>query len=129
MSLVQMFRSREAELREEVAWFQQERQELQHSMSLLELDNQELRDEIQQLRGEAAGAPFQPVTLDATLTLGFNFPLFSGRGEPGFHNPEVSTCRGNRAGRAGQERPAGGGAAPSHSGETPHQRVGGRLRN
>lgn len=74
-----MFRSRETELREEVAWLQQETQELQHSMSLLEEDNQALRDEIQQLRGETATAPFEPGALKATLTLGRNSPPFSGR--------------------------------------------------
>lgn len=58
MSLVQMFRSRETELREEVAWLQQKKQELQHSNSLLELDNQALKDQIQQLRGETERAPF-----------------------------------------------------------------------
>lgn len=56
MFLVQMSRSREAELGEEVALLEQEKQELQYSISLLEVDNQTLRDEIQQLRGEAASA-------------------------------------------------------------------------
>lgn len=79
MSLVQMFRSRETELREEVAWLQQEKQELQQSVSLLELDNQALKDEVQQLRGETARAPFESVTLGATLTLGLNSSLFSGQ--------------------------------------------------
>lgn len=79
MSLVQMFRSRETELREEVAWLKQEKQELQQSVSLLELDNQALKDEIQQFRGETARAPFEPVTLGATLTLGLNSSLFSGQ--------------------------------------------------
>lgn len=50
--LVQMSRSREAELRQEVALLQQEKQELQHNTSLLELDIQTLRDEIQKLTGE-----------------------------------------------------------------------------
>lgn len=53
---VQMFRRRETEQREDVAWLQQERLEMQHSISLLELDNQALRDEIQQLRGGTARA-------------------------------------------------------------------------
>lgn len=58
---VQMFRRRETEQREDVAWLQQERLEMQHSISLLELDNQALRDEIQQLRGETARAePLSP---------------------------------------------------------------------
>lgn len=75
----QVFRSRETELREEVAWLQQEKQELQHSVSLLEVDNQALRDQIQQLRGETARAPLEPVVLKATLTLGINSSPFSGR--------------------------------------------------
>lgn len=78
MSLVQMFRSRETELREEVAWLEQEKQELQHNISLLELDNQALRDEVQQFKGEAARAPFEAVTLDTILMLGINSSLFSG---------------------------------------------------
>lgn len=53
---VQMFRRRETEQSEDVAWLQQERLEMQHSISLLELDNQALRDEIQQLRGGTARA-------------------------------------------------------------------------
>lgn len=65
-----MLRSNETELREEVAWLQQERQEVQHSISLLELDNQALKDRLQQLRGETARAAFQPGTLEATLTYG-----------------------------------------------------------
>lgn len=56
MSLVQMSRSREAELGEEVALLEQEKQELQYNISLLEVDNQALRDKIQQLRGETATA-------------------------------------------------------------------------
>lgn len=78
MSLVQMFRSRETELREEVAWLEQEKQELQHNISLLELDNQALRDEVQQFKGETARAPFEAVTLDTTLMLSINSSLFSG---------------------------------------------------
>lgn len=62
--MFQMFGSREAELREEVAWLQQEKQELQHSISLLEVDNQALRDQIQPLRGEKAP---EQLTLGAAL--------------------------------------------------------------
>lgn len=50
---------------------QQEKQELQHSISLLEEDNQALREEIQQLRGETAGAALEPGTLEATLASTF----------------------------------------------------------
>lgn len=52
MGLVQLFNTREAELREDTAALRQEKEELQYSISLLEEDNQVLREEIQQLRGE-----------------------------------------------------------------------------
>lgn len=56
MPLVKISRSREAELGDEVALLEQEKQELQYNISLLEVDNQTLRDELQQLRGETAKA-------------------------------------------------------------------------
>lgn len=56
MSLVKISRSREAELEEEVALLQQEKQELQYNICLLEVDNQTLRDEIQRPRGETGRA-------------------------------------------------------------------------
>lgn len=56
MSLVKISRSREAELGEEVALLEQEKQELQYNISLLEVDNQTLRDELQGFRGETARA-------------------------------------------------------------------------
>lgn len=56
MSLVKISRNREAELGEEVALLEQEKQELQYNISLLEVDNQALRDELQRLRGETAKA-------------------------------------------------------------------------
>ncbi|XP_068454686.1 TRAF3-interacting JNK-activating modulator [Clinocottus analis] len=48
-SQVELFRAREAEMREEVVSLQQEKQELQHNICLLEEDNQILREEIQHL--------------------------------------------------------------------------------
>lgn len=66
MSLVQMSRSREAELQEKVALLEQEKEELQYNISLLQGDNQTLRDEIQQLRGEAASAA---TTMSVSLRL------------------------------------------------------------
>ncbi|XP_054465213.1 coiled-coil domain-containing protein 157 isoform X2 [Anoplopoma fimbria] len=49
-SQVELSRSREAELREELVSLQQEKKELNYNMSLLEEDNQILREEIQNLR-------------------------------------------------------------------------------
>lgn len=49
---VQLSRSREAELRDEVVSLRQEKKELQYNMCLLEEDNQGLREEIQHLRGK-----------------------------------------------------------------------------
>lgn len=49
--VVQLFKTQELELREEVASLRQEKQELQYNIRLLEEDNQTLRDELQQLQG------------------------------------------------------------------------------
>ncbi|XP_040009214.1 TRAF3-interacting JNK-activating modulator isoform X2 [Xiphias gladius] len=49
-SQVELWRAREAELREEVVSLQQEKKELQYNICLLEEDNQILREEIQHLR-------------------------------------------------------------------------------
>lgn len=51
---VQLSRTGETRLREEVESLRQQRQELQYDVLLLEEDNQVLREEIQQLRGELA---------------------------------------------------------------------------
>lgn len=51
---LQLSRTRETRLREEVESLKQQRQELQYDVHLLEEDNQVLREEIQQLRGEPA---------------------------------------------------------------------------
>ena len=49
---MQLSRAREAELREEVVSLRQEKKELQYNISLLEEDNESLRQEIQDLRGK-----------------------------------------------------------------------------
>lgn len=66
---VQLSRTRETRLREEVESLRQQRQELQYDVALLEEDNQVLREEIQQLRGEP-GTPGSPHSL---LVLGSGF--------------------------------------------------------
>lgn len=71
LSLVQMSRSREAELGEEVAFLEQEKQELQYNISLLEVDNQTLRDEMQQLRGETATTMSVSICLLEVTDVGF----------------------------------------------------------
>lgn len=52
---VQLSQAREAELQEELVSVQQEKEELQYNISLLEEDNQTLREEIQYFRGERRG--------------------------------------------------------------------------
>lgn len=71
LSVVQMSRSREAELGEEVALLEQEKQELQYNISLLEVDNQTLRDEMQQLRGETATTMSVSIHLLEVTDVGF----------------------------------------------------------
>lgn len=52
MCCVQLYMSRETELKKEVVLLRQEKQELQYNICLLEEDNQTLRDEAQHLRGK-----------------------------------------------------------------------------
>lgn len=58
MCLVQLSRTGEAELKEEVESLRQETKELQYNICLLEEDNQTCREQIQHLQGET----FRPVT-------------------------------------------------------------------
>uniref|UniRef100_A0A3Q3MZ89 TRAF3-interacting JNK-activating modulator-like n=1 Tax=Labrus bergylta TaxID=56723 RepID=A0A3Q3MZ89_9LABR len=57
-SQLELFRAREAELMEEVVSLRQEMKEQQYNISLLEDDNQMLREEIQHIRGKADGCFF-----------------------------------------------------------------------
>lgn len=57
MCPVQLSRTRETELKEELESLRQQRQELQYNIHLLEEDNQTLREEIQQLRGKMPSPP------------------------------------------------------------------------
>lgn len=50
--IFQLSRAREHELREEVLSLRQEKQDLQYNICLVEEDNQNLREEIQHLRGK-----------------------------------------------------------------------------
>nr|XP_015823195.2 TRAF3-interacting JNK-activating modulator isoform X1 [Nothobranchius furzeri] len=62
---VELSKSRELELREEVASLRQEKQELQYNICLLEEDNQTLREELQQLQdgGDESGDFFMQQSL------------------------------------------------------------------
>lgn len=60
-----------------------------------------------------------------SLNFFFSFPRWH-QWEPWLHDAEVSTTRGNRATADAEEGLSGGGATPSHAGETPTQRRRGR---
>lgn len=131
MCPAQLSRAAEAELREEVVSLTQEKRELQYNICLLEEDSQMLREEIQHLRGKTLGPERHglfPWISKGSMWSNCCF-LFSRwqQWEQGLHPAGAPGVRGGRATADGEEGLSGGGAAPSHSGETPTQRERGRV--